>query len=224
MKEQHWELETKSKPQNFNNHLPKIYSYGRVVDPGVVNRFEVQYSSMAFSNTYHRRQVASQASKPCFVCYKPTTTVLNQEDSKDWFFTCPGHLSNRGFAIPVVDQEAEAAKHRKEELDREIEAIKKEYEEKMKKKKGKYKDKDKDKQEKTGDSKKEEEEMDGKVKALEAQKDVESQREEGPRIFNLHKSVFQMRVQRLRMAQQAKQTQERLRNPATFPAVPSGEP
>ncbi|KAI5290948.1 Acyl-coenzyme A thioesterase 9, mitochondrial [Ascosphaera aggregata] len=41
---------------------------------------------------------------------------------------------HRGFASPIVDTEAEAARKRKEALDREIERVKIEYEEKMKRK------------------------------------------------------------------------------------------
>ena len=41
-------------------------------------------------------------------------------------------MKDRAFCTPVVDEAEAAAKKRKEELDREVELIKKEYEEKLK--------------------------------------------------------------------------------------------
>ncbi len=60
---------------------------------------------------------------------------------QDFFYACPGHLKDRGFCTPVVDEAEAEAKRKKEAMDREIELIKQEYEDKMKKKKSKSKDK-----------------------------------------------------------------------------------
>ena len=62
---------------------------------------------------------------------------------------CASHLQGTSFATPIVDKTEVAAKKKREELDKEIELIRQEYEEKIKKKKKKAK-KDKDK-EVTGD-------------------------------------------------------------------------
>lgn len=182
--------------------------------------------SAPFQNIYHRRAVAPHAAKPCFVCYKSTTTVLNQADSKDWFYTCAGHLNDRGFAIPQVDHNAE----RKEALDREIERVKAEYEVKLKakkeKEKAKAKGKDGEKSKKIKDddepAAEEEEEQDpeAKLKELQAQKDAQGKEPEGPRVFELHKSVYQMRVQKLRARLEAQHQMQRRRNPSFFPSVP----
>lgn len=67
---------------------------------------------------------------------------------------CPGHLKDRGFCSPIIDEAEAVAKRKKEEMDREIELIKKEYDEKVKKKKIK----DKKSKEKEDEKKKEEEE------------------------------------------------------------------
>ena len=67
---------------------------------------------------------------------------------------CPGHLKDKGFASPIIDEAEAAAKKKKEELDREIEVIKKEYEEKMKKRKTKDKTDKKDKDKAKDDEKK----------------------------------------------------------------------
>ncbi|KAL9073242.1 MAG: hypothetical protein Q9161_003074 [Pseudevernia consocians] len=91
------------------------------------------------NNKWYLRRVAEASAKPCDICYKPTTSVLITPDNKDYFYVCPGHLKDRGFCTPIIDEAEAAAKKKKEDMDREIELIKKEYEDKMKKKKGKDK-------------------------------------------------------------------------------------
>lgn len=177
-----------------------------------------------FQNVYHRRAVANHGAKPCFVCYKSTTTVLNQADSKDWFYTCAGHLNDRGFAIPQVDHEAEASKARKEALDKEIELVKAEYEAKLKKKAKSKDKKDADKSKKIKDDDEpaaEEQDPEEKLRELEGKREAQSKEGEGPRVFELHKSVYQMRLQKLRARIEGAQMQKRRRNPNFFPTVPN---
>ncbi|KAG9777502.1 hypothetical protein KCU88_g4520, partial [Aureobasidium melanogenum] len=70
----------------------------------------------------------------------------------------PYNTNNKCFASPIIDQEAEAAKKKKEQMDREIEKIKQEYEEKQRKKKAaKSNDKDKKKDSNDDDGKAEKE-------------------------------------------------------------------
>ncbi|KAL8711634.1 MAG: hypothetical protein Q9220_004044 [cf. Caloplaca sp. 1 TL-2023] len=54
---------------------------------------------------------------------------------QDHFYVCPGHLKDRGFCTPVVNEAEVAARKKTEELEKEIEIVKKEYEDKMRKKK-----------------------------------------------------------------------------------------
>lgn len=75
-------------------------------------------------------------------------------------------MTDRGFCSPIIDEAEVAAKKKKEEMDREIELIKKEYEEKQKKKKAKEKkskEKDAKEDKDSNEDKKEEEEKDEKV-------------------------------------------------------------
>jgi hypothetical protein len=72
------------------------------------------------------------------------TSNTDLSTPKDFFYVCPGHLKDRGFATPIVDQEAAAAK-KKKEMEDEMARVKAEYEEKQRKKKEKEKEKDKDK-------------------------------------------------------------------------------
>ncbi|KAK8228400.1 VPS4-associated protein 1 [Phyllosticta capitalensis] len=181
-------------------------------------------------NVWHHRRVAETQAKACWICYKPSSSVLITPDNKDFFYICPGHLKDKGFCSPDADEAAALEeKKKKEELDKEIEAVKKEYEEKQllkqEKRKKKEKEKGKDKAEKKAEDEedtKDEKEKEDKIKSL-SQKS-ESQSEVGPRIYTLHKNFYQMRIKRIRDAEAAKRTRERLSNPSTFPSVPSGDP
>ena len=94
---------------------------------------------------------------------------------QDFFYVCPGHLKDRGFCTPVVDEAEAEAKRKKEAMEREIELIKQEYEDKMKKKKkskvrdekakdeDKSKEKAKDEEGKDDDDEKAKKEKDDKV-------------------------------------------------------------
>jgi hypothetical protein len=120
-------------------------------------------------NLWHLRKVAENASKACWICYKPTTSVLITPNNKDYFYICPGHLLDKGFCTPDPDEAAAAeAKKKKDELDAEIEKVKKEYEEKQKlkrdKRKGKEKEKDKAKDNEAKSKDDEEDTKDEKAK------------------------------------------------------------
>ncbi|KAF2004930.1 DUF1742-domain-containing protein [Amniculicola lignicola CBS 123094] len=188
---------------------------------------------MALQNVWHHRRVADGSAKACWICFKPSTSVLITPDNKDFFYLCTGHLSDRGFCLPDAGEAADAAaRKKKDELDREIELVKKEYEEKQRLKrekrreKGKDKDKDKDKdtKKKNEDEDIEDEKTkDDKIKELSQSKD-EAAVDLGPRIYTLNKNFYQMRVDKLRNAEIARRNRERMKNPSLFPSVPSGNP
>ncbi|GAB1191580.1 hypothetical protein APSETT444_000760 [Aspergillus pseudonomiae] len=90
-----------------------------------------------FQNIYHLRRVADTAAKACYVCHKPSSSVMITPDNKD-----------RHFCSPIVDTEDEEKKKKEEALAKEIEKVKKEYEEKQKKKKDKTKEKKSDEESK----------------------------------------------------------------------------
>ena len=184
---------------------------------------------MGSKNLYHRRLVAESGAKACWICYRPSSTVLITPDQDDWFHVCPGHLKDPKFAIPQ-DEEDLAEKKRQEELEKEIEAVKKEFEEKMRKKLARRKQKEYEKEEKKEEKKdegkedeKEEQEKEAKLMELEKKKEPAKAVVEGPRIFTLEKNFWQSRVQKKRDAENARKQRERLRAPGTFPAVPSGD-
>ncbi|OJD25393.1 hypothetical protein ACJ73_03240 [Blastomyces percursus] len=181
---------------------------------------------MALPNIWHHRKVAETAARSCDICYKPSSSVLVTPDKKDYFYICPIHLKDRGFCSPIVDEEVVAAKKRKEEMDKEIEKVKQEYEEKMKRKKQKSKDKkdgddkkDKKKDEADAEDEKAEKEKDEKIKSI-RNGGSETRADDGPRIFSLHKNFYQMRIDRMRNMEIARRNRERLNNPSLFPSAP----
>ncbi|KAH8697218.1 VPS4-associated protein 1 [Talaromyces proteolyticus] len=189
---------------------------------------------MSLQNVWHLRRVADTASKACYICYKPSTSVLITPDNKkpkDFFYVCPSHLKDRGFCSPIIDAEEDAKKKKDEELAREIEQVKQEYEEKQKRKKEKKKEKKEKKEEEDEDkeSKKSEKEDDRKAeqeknnKIEELQKKAEHKADDFPRIFTLHKNFYQMRINRIRSIDLAKRNAERMKDPALFPSVPKGD-
>ncbi|KAJ5133912.1 hypothetical protein N7526_005277 [Penicillium atrosanguineum] len=181
------------------------------------------------TNVYHLRRVADTSSKACLICHKPSTSVLITPDNRDFFYVCPAHLQDRHFCSPIINAEAEAARRKEEEMAKEIEKVKKEYEDKQKRKKeraakdGKEKKDDKDEgkskeEEKERDSKGDEKDRDDKIDSI--RKAGESKADDSQRVFALHKNFYQMRIDRLRNIEMAKRNQERMKNPALFPSVP----
>ncbi|KAK5250647.1 hypothetical protein LTS03_000228 [Exophiala xenobiotica] len=182
--------------------------------------------SLPFPNIYHLRTVAEASSKACYICYKPSVKVLITPDNKDFFYICPSHLSDRGFASAIIDAEAEAAKMKKEAMEQEIEKIKQEYEERQKKKKAKQKSKDDangKKKDGDDDDDKAEKDRDDKIKAVQAGANAGQKAEDIPRLYALHKNFYQMRIDRIRNMEIAKRNQQRMKDPTLFPAAPKGD-
>ncbi|KAG6378889.1 AAA-ATPase Vps4-associated protein 1-domain-containing protein [Boletus reticuloceps] len=82
----------------------------------------------------HACQTAATA-KACYICYKPTVTVLATIDTADFFYTCPTHLTDHGFATRAPDPEPEPKKP--SVSPEEIAKVKEEWERKQRQKKDK---------------------------------------------------------------------------------------
>ncbi|KAJ5502206.1 hypothetical protein N7463_005080 [Penicillium fimorum] len=195
---------------------------------------------MSLANVYHVRRVADTSAKACLICYKPSTSVMITPDNKDFFYVCPAHLQDKQFCSPIIDTEGQAKRLKEEQMAKEIEKVKKEYEEKQRRKKerekasskdnkeekeekDKGKDEPKDKDTSESNSK-DEKDRDDKIASIQKGSGTETKSDDSPRIFSLHKNFYQMRIDRLRNIEIAKRNQERLRQPSLFPSVPSGNP
>ncbi|KXG52535.1 Protein of unknown function DUF1742 [Penicillium griseofulvum] len=194
---------------------------------------------MSLTNVYHVRRVADTSAKACLICYKPSTSVMITPDNKDFFYVCPAHLQDKHFCSPIIDTEGQAKRLKEEEMAKEIEKVKKEYEEKQRRKKEREKasskdnkeEKDKGKDESKGKEKdppesnvNDEKARDDKIASIQKGSGTETKSDNSPRVFSLHKNFYQMRIDRLRNIEMAKRNQERLRQPSLFPSVPSGNP
>ncbi|KAL4785743.1 VPS4-associated protein 1 [Aspergillus varians] len=192
----------------------------------------------ALPNIWHLRRVADTAARACLICHKPSSSVLITPNNKDYFYVCPIHLKDRHFCSPIINAEEEEAKKKAEAMAREIEKVKKEYEEKQQRKREKKKDKDDSKDKDSKDTpenesskkadadKKDEKELDDKIDAIKKQSTntnpTISSPDDSPRIFELHKNFYQMRIDRMRNMEVAKRNRQRLQDPSLFPSVPSG--
>ncbi|MCJ1229944.1 hypothetical protein MMC12_006615 [Toensbergia leucococca] len=180
---------------------------------------------MSLTNIWHLRKVAETLPKACDICYKPTTSVLITPDKKDYFYVCQGHLKDRGFCSSVGDDAEAAARKKKEEMDREIELVKKEYEEKIEKKRKKAKEKknvDEDEKKADNENERAEKDKDERIKQITSQGVAPTNNEDIPRVFSLQKVFYQKRLDRIRNAEMAKRNRERAKNPTVFPSVPTG--
>ncbi|KAJ3906050.1 DUF1742-domain-containing protein [Lentinula edodes] len=182
---------------------------------------------MSFTNLYYKRTTGTP--KACWVCFKPTTTVLATINTVDFLYTCDSHLTDRGFAsLSSVGENSDGAR----KLDirpEEIAKVKEEWEEKQKKKKKADKEKEEEKQ---------------KSAREESDKDDEKQKDEGtskspsPKLsgslsplatpspsathqrFILHRDIFAMRLAEHRKRRQTTQAKELA---PRLPGAPRGD-
>lgn len=171
-------------------------------------------------NDYTLRLVAENASKACYICYRPSAHVLIDKSNTDFFYICKSHLSDKGFATrvdPPVDTAAIAAELKKKELEAEKERVKKEWEEAQKKKGDKNED-DKDK----------EDEEKVKEMILKDKKLPEPESEAVPAVpeskkYTLHPTIYTQRVRQKKELAAAKKRAEQIKT-MQFPGVPKGLP
>ncbi|CAG8176726.1 unnamed protein product [Penicillium nalgiovense] len=141
---------------------------------------------MSLTNVYHVRRVADTSAKACLICYKPSTSVMITPDNKDYFYVCPAHLQDKHFCSPIINTEGQAKRLKEEEMAKEIEKVKKEYEEKQRRKKEREKVSSKDnKDEKDEKAKGKDEPKDKDKDASESNANDEKDRDDKVRVFPL---------------------------------------
>ncbi|KAJ3520309.1 hypothetical protein NM688_g9181 [Phlebia brevispora] len=176
---------------------------------------------MSFANLYYKRAVGTP--RACYVCYKPTTTVLATINTVDFVYVCDTHLTDPGFATEVKDTNADAAGGpKKAELSpEEIAKVKEEWEERQKRKQEKAKEKEKEEKEKEKDKDgKEKDDKDSKEASKEKESKKSASKSPPPTSppsstpatpshpkYTLHRDIFSMRVAEHRRRRQTAQAQ-----------------
>merc|ERR1712000_774866 len=163
--------------------------------------------SAPFPNLYTHRKVAEASAKACDICYKPSTSVLITPDKKDFFYVCVGHLKDRYFCTPKIDEEARKKK-REQAMAEETERVKKEYEEKQRKKKEKEERAKKEKEKDDKDDKNDDEKKKDRKSSDDDKGDSKEEEEEEPRVFELKSTFYSQRLLKKRQAGAAKREKE----------------
>ncbi|TCD66816.1 hypothetical protein EIP91_000894 [Steccherinum ochraceum] len=172
---------------------------------------------MSFTNLYYKRAVGTP--KACYVCHKPTTTVLATINTVDFIYSCDGHLTDPGFASQVGESTDGAGGARKLGLSpEEIAKVKEEWEERQRKKKEREKEKEKEKdKEKGGDKDKGKEKEDngkqdekGKSTSSASVTPTSTPSTPGPthQRYTLHRDMFALRLAEHRRRKQTAQVKE----------------
>lgn len=142
---------------------------------------------MSLQNIWHLRRVADTGARACYICHKPSSSVLITPDSKDFFYVCPVHLKDRNFCSAVVDAEEQEAKRKQEAMAAEVEKVKREYEEKQRRRKEKSKEKEKEKT----DGKDEDKKKDEQKSTKEEEKDTKAdEKERDDKVLPISHPVF----------------------------------
>ncbi|KAI6047061.1 VPS4-associated protein 1 [Pisolithus marmoratus] len=167
---------------------------------------------MSLQNLYYKRTAAT--AKACYICYKPTTTVLSTIDTTDFLYTCPVHLTDPGFTTRLKDDVSDKKAGASAE---EIARVKQEWEEKQKKKK---QEKEKGKEKENGDKTEElaKGQNDKEQATQKASEEPSDKRPEAPsagqpmapprpthECYVLHRHVFDIRLAEHRRRRQAAQ-------------------
>lgn len=167
-------------------------------------------------NDYTLRLVAENASKACYICYRPSAHVLIDKSNTDFFYICKSHLADKGFATrvdPPVDTAALEAEQKKKELEAEKERVKREWEEAQKKKTA----------EKNEDEKDKEDEEKVKEMILKDKKLPEPEPVPESRKYTLHPTIYTQRVRQKKEVAAAKKRAEQIKT-MQFPGVPRALP
>ncbi|KAI0034098.1 VPS4-associated protein 1 [Vararia minispora EC-137] len=171
---------------------------------------------MSFTNVYYKRTAGTP--RPCYVCYKPTQTVLATVGTVDFLYTCDSHLADSGFVTRIMEPTKESA------VSAEVIAkIKEEYEaaQKRKKEKGKGKEKEGDKDGKEKDEAQDKNEgakspSSSPGLATPPSSDMKTPPHEK---YALHRHMFSLRIDEHRRRRQTKEMQNLA---PRLPGAPTG--
>ncbi|KAJ6516199.1 DUF1742-domain-containing protein [Mycena sanguinolenta] len=172
---------------------------------------------MSFTNLYYKRTAGTP--KPCYVCFKPTTTVLATINTVDFLYSCNVHLTDPGFASPFADPAAASKPALSQE---DIGKVVAEWEERQKRKKEEKAAKekaDKEKADKDKDAKSADKDSKDKAKDKADNDSKDSLKVPGSlspkpatapmhERFTLHRDMFSLRQAEHRKRRQAAQAKD----------------
>ncbi|OCF55062.1 hypothetical protein L486_07172 [Kwoniella mangroviensis CBS 10435] len=160
-------------------------------------------SSSQLQNIYYERKTGTP--RPCYICNRPTTTVLATLKTEDFLYSCDGHLTDSASPIPTPASTPGPSAD-------DIKKVIADYHQREARKsdkgdKDKDKDKGKDEQEK---------EKGNDVKVVDSPKSPStpsiptSSTPQNPthRKFQLHRHIFEMRKNELRRKEQGNKAKE----------------
>lgn len=171
-----------------------------------------------FSNEYNIRKVAESESKACYICYKPSETVLLSENKVDFFYICPSHLLDSLFAECVKNDVYIGLVKQRDDLNVQLE-VKRKLADLLKpyiwsKLKG-------------GENKEYDAAVEVVLKLVKEQEVAEKSVSDYVfKKYTLHKDVYKIRLHNLIRARNDKKRQEMLKakldDPGFFPSAPRG--
>ena len=165
--------------------------------------------------------------KACFVCYKPTTTVLATINTVDFIYTCDNHLTDPGFATRIGESSdgASGGANKPTPSAEEIAKVKEEWEERQKRKQEKAKEKEKEKEQDKDKEKTDSASKEDKPKSAAPSQSTNSASTPTPapssshQKYTLHRDIFSIRQAEHRKRRQAAHAKELL---PRLPGAPRG--
>lgn len=181
-----------------------------------------------FKNRYQARRVADSDGRGCFICHKPTATVLaNEIPSADFFYVCPNHLSDPGFA--KLDPQIEEQEKEQEKIDAEKRRLKAEWLAKQERERETAangtsgNDEGNDNDDRKESLAEKEWHDDSQMLSLGSNKQAAPSRSSLPKIYELNRNIYNLRIMTKRRQAQERRTYELLADPASFPKVPTNK-
>lgn len=184
-----------------------------------------------FKNRYQARRVADTDERGCFICHRPTTSVLaNEIPSADFFFVCRTHLDDPGFA--KLDPQIAQQQKEIQELEAQKRRLRAEWNAKQKSEEANDKTNETNPKEvpsgteittPDGDSGGNPDiKADVKTPAPDSLQ-TQTVRPALPKIYELNRNIYNLRITAKRRQAQERRTRELLANPASFPKVPTNK-
>lgn len=172
-------------------------------------------------NIYTLRKVAAKDSKACFVCYKPTDSVLVAANIGDHFYVCELHLKDEGFAVGVKGPQYAELEQKVKELESRRDLQRKRCEQ-QRPSSWRWVPGLSSKDEKSKNALKEYEESKRELESTEKElaESEQNLKEYRFKQYKLNDAIYETRRRAQAQARILSKRQEKIRQPGFFPSVP----